>query len=43
MSDDQPTVRDNPNESRFELYLGDELTGQARYVRRGGRIFLRQK
>ena len=39
MADDQPTVRDNPDQSRFELYLGDALTGHAQYVRRGGRIY----
>ena len=41
MADDQPTVRDNPDQSRFELYLGDALTGHADYRDQGDvRVFV---
>ncbi len=39
MSDDQPTVRDNPDQNRFEISLDGALAGHAQYVRRGGRIY----
>ena len=29
----EPRVVDNPNELRYELWLGDELAGEIRYTR----------
>jgi predicted GNAT family acetyltransferase len=40
MTDHVPDVRDDPEESRFGIWLDDALVGFARYVRRGGRVFL---
>ena len=39
MSDEQPQVGDNPDESRYEVSLNGTVVGFARYVRRGGRAF----
>ena len=40
MSDDHhPQVRDEPEQSRYEVWLDGQLVGFARYVRRGGRAF----
>ena len=36
MSDTQPTVADNPSESRYELRIGDELVSLADYRRSDG-------
>ncbi len=33
-------VRDNPDQSRYEILVDGELAGYARYVRRSGRIIL---
>ena len=39
MGADDREVRDEPEQSRFELLLDGEIVGFARYVRRGGRVF----
>ena len=39
MSDHVPQVRDEPEQSRFEIWLDGVLVGHARYVRRGGRVY----
>ena len=39
MTEHVPEVRDDPDESRFEIWLDGELVGFARYVRRGGRVY----
>jgi len=32
-------VTDNPDATRYEAHVGEQLAGFARYVRRGGRTF----
>ena len=39
MSDHVPQVLDEPDQSRFEIWLDGALVGHARYVRRGGRAY----
>jgi predicted GNAT family acetyltransferase len=39
VTDQGPVVRDNPEQRRYEITVGDELTGFVRYVRRGGRAY----
>ncbi len=39
MTEHVPEVRDDPDESRFGIWLDDELVGFARYIRRGGRVY----
>jgi predicted GNAT family acetyltransferase len=34
-----PDVRDEPQQSRYELRVDGEIVGFARYVRRGGRVY----
>jgi predicted GNAT family acetyltransferase len=36
----EPRVVDNPDELRYELWLGDRLAGEIRYVREGGKVVL---
>lgn len=36
----EPRVVDNPNELRYELWLGDEFVGEIRYTREDGRVVL---
>lgn len=38
--DGAPTVRDNPDESRFQLLLADRVAGSVTYQRRDGVIVL---
>ena len=35
MADDETSVRENPDENRFELWVGGELAGEIAYERRG--------
>ncbi|MGH3361458.1 MAG: GNAT family N-acetyltransferase [Nocardioides sp.] len=35
-----PTVKDNPDASRYEVFLDDELAGHAEYRRTPGRLTL---
>jgi uncharacterized protein len=39
MNDQTPRVRDNPEQSRYEVSLAGTMVGFARYVRRGGRAY----
>jgi predicted GNAT family acetyltransferase len=39
MSDHQSEIRDNADESRYEVWQDGMLAGFARYIRRGGRAF----
>jgi predicted GNAT family acetyltransferase len=39
VTDHDRQVRDNTEQSRYELHVDGELTGFARYVRRGGRAY----
>jgi predicted GNAT family acetyltransferase len=39
VSDENPQVRDNAEQRRYEITVDGELTGFARYVRRGGRAY----
>lgn len=36
----EPRVLDNPDELRYELWLGDRLAGEIRYVREEGKVVL---
>ena len=36
----EPRVIDNPNEFRYELWLGSELAGEIRYTREDGKVVL---
>ncbi|HVS86259.1 MAG TPA: GNAT family N-acetyltransferase [Gaiellaceae bacterium] len=36
----EPRVVDNPEELRYELWLGDRLAGQINYVREDGKVVL---
>jgi predicted GNAT family acetyltransferase len=38
MTDLEPHVTNNPDKSRFEVYLGDELAGFAEYRRNGDSV-----
>jgi len=39
VTDHDPQVHDNTEQSRYEVHVDGELTGFARYVRRGGRAY----
>jgi predicted GNAT family acetyltransferase len=36
----EPRLLDNPDELRYELWLGDRLAGEIRYVREEGKVVL---
>jgi predicted GNAT family acetyltransferase len=36
----EPRVVDNPDELRYELWLGSELAGEIRYTRENGKVVL---
>ncbi|MGH3010029.1 MAG: GNAT family N-acetyltransferase [Gaiellaceae bacterium] len=36
----EPRVIDNPNELRYELWLGNELAGEIRYTHEDGKVVL---
>ena len=37
-SSEEPTVTDNPEQSRYEAHLGDQLAGYVEYERVGGLV-----